>query len=349
MPESTVLRAKAPLRISFSGGGTEIEPFLSEEGGCVLTSTINSYAHGSFVSRNDGTIRVHSVDYDIVESFSAYSKLEYDGSLDLFKGVINQVVGKDNKGMNIFLETGVPPGSGLGASSAVVVCLVGLLREAYNLSIDQYQISELAYKIEREELGIHGGMQDQYAACFGGINFIEFSAEGVVVNPLRVRTEIINELEHNLLLCHTGKSRASSHIIEHQVSNYEDKNKRNTLRNMKIITQEMKVALLKGDLQEFSYLLGQEWESKKSLSNRISNDSIDEIYDICLKAGAIAGKISGAGGGGYLLLYCPFEKKHIVTRELQDNNIKIRPFSFTSEGLEIWRPLMNSGVKNGRD
>ena len=331
-----VIRSKAPLRISFSGGGTDVPPYPTLEGGCVLSATISRYAYGSLRLRRDSQIRIHSADFGVTLTYDAQDKLEYDGRLDLIKATINRFVNGDIGGFDLFLETGVPPGSGLGASSAVVVCLVGLLNEVYHLRLTDHQIAEMAYHIEREELGIEGGMQDQYSATFGGMNFIEFFGNHVVVNPLRVKPEAADELEHNLVLCYTGTSRLSSGIIKDQVMRYSEGSSLESLRHLKELTVKMKRYLLQGDLAAFGEVLHEEWTWKKRLSEKITNSNIDGIYERAREAGAIGGKITGAGGGGYLLLYCPFEARHYVAGVMQDGGVTVSDFSFSREGLEVW-------------
>jgi D-glycero-alpha-D-manno-heptose-7-phosphate kinase len=191
-----IIRSKAPLRISFAGGGTDVPPYSDERGGAVLSTTINKYAWATMIPRKDATIKVKSLDYDIVAKYHADQKLFYDGELDLVKAVINHMGTKD--GLDLFMHSDAPPGSGLGSSSTVVVALVGLFQKWMNKPLTEYDIAELSYKIERKDLGIKGGKQDQYAATFGGFNYIEFNAESTIVNPLRIKRDILNELEYSL-------------------------------------------------------------------------------------------------------------------------------------------------------
>ncbi len=339
MINKTLVRAKAPLRISFAGGGTDVPPFPEREGGCVLSSTINRYAWGTLRPRDDGQICINSLDFGVSLAYASREALTYDGQMDLAKAAINRLAGEHRAGYDLFLHTDAPPGSGLGSSSAMMVVLVGLLKEFHGLPLTDYEVAELAYTIERGDLGIQGGMQDQYAAAFGGFNFIEFLGDRVIVNPLKISQDIQNELEYNLLLAHTGKMRLSSHIIEDQVRRYEDHESDTTqaLRELKALTFEMKNALLRRQLDEFGRLLGEEWTHKKRMSPRISSPELDELYDSALSEGALGGKITGAGGGGYMLLYCRYDRKHLVAEKLTRMGCQIHEVALEPLGLQTWR------------
>ena len=334
-----LIRAKAPLRISFAGGGTDVPPFPEKEGGCVLNATINKYAYGTLRPRKDGQISIESVDFGMSINYNVDQELVYDGKLDLVKAAIKKLGGQESTGFDLFLHSDAPPGTGLGSSSAMMVALVGLLKEFKNMPLTDYEIAHLAYVIERKELGIKGGLQDQYAATFGGFNFIEFLKDRVIVNPLKISQDVINELEHNLLLCYTGKTRLSARIIEDQVSRYEHREEETlqAMRNLKEIAIEMKNALLQRRLNEFGRMLHHAWENKKRMSYSISNSEIEKMYEEARKAGALGGKITGAGGGGYMLLYCQFEKKHKVAERLKKMGGTIVDFAFDPYGLQTWR------------
>jgi D-glycero-alpha-D-manno-heptose-7-phosphate kinase len=333
-----IFRSKAPLRISFAGGGTDVPPYPEESGGVVLSATIDKYAYGTLQLRNDKNITVTSLDYDIVAKYHVDDEFVYDGSLDLVKAVLSNMCSDNGQGLDFFMHSDAPPGSGLGSSSTVVVALIGLIQHWKRLPLTNYEIAKLAYHIERKELGIEGGMQDQYAAVFGGFNFIEFDASAVIVNPLRVDNEVINELEYNLLLCYTGKTRLSANIINTQVDNYI-RGKEDVLIAMdelKNITLEMKAALLQGRLSDFGHLLHEAWKNKKKMAKQITTSNIDLLYETARENGALGGKILGAGGGGYLMLYCPFDKKHIIAEELEKLGGQAIEFSFDYHGLQTW-------------
>jgi D-glycero-alpha-D-manno-heptose-7-phosphate kinase len=208
-----LIRAKAPLRISFAGGGTDIYPYPQKEGGCVISATINKYAYGSLRPTENDQINIKSLDFDTFLNYKIDEELIYDGKLDLIKAAIIKFEGSKSQGFDLFLHSDAPPGSGLGSSSTMMVTLVGLLKEFKKIPLTDYEIANLAYIIERKDLGIKGGLQDQYAATFGGFNYIEFLKDRVIVNPLRISQDVINELEHNLILCYTGKTRVSDNIM----------------------------------------------------------------------------------------------------------------------------------------
>jgi D-glycero-alpha-D-manno-heptose-7-phosphate kinase len=333
-----LIRAKAPLRISFAGGGTDVPPFPEREGGLVLNATINRYAYGTLRPRTDDSLQIQSLDYGLTAEYAAHEPLVFDGKLDLAKAAIRRFAG-DDRGFDLLLHSNAPPGSGLGASSAMMVALIGVLKELRGLPVTDYELAELAHAIEREELGISGGRQDQYAATFGGVNFIELYGDHVVVNPLRVAPDVMLELEHNLLLCYTGMTRQSDHIIDDQRARYErsDANAVAGLRAQKTLAVEMKNALLQRRLRDFGDLLNTAWEAKKQMSDRISNDRIEELYAEARKAGALGGKVTGAGGGGYVLLYCRYDRKHHVAARMIELGATVDEFAFEPHGLRTWR------------
>jgi D-glycero-alpha-D-manno-heptose-7-phosphate kinase len=333
------VRSKAPLRISFAGGGTDVPPYPQERGGAVLSVTINKYAYASLLSAEDEAITVQSLDYDVVAKYHTEADLAYNGELDLVKAVIRRLA-IERRGLRLFLHSDAPPGSGLGSSSTLVVALVGLFRHWLRQPLTDYQIAELAYQIERVDLNVKGGMQDQYAATFGGVNFIEFYDKVVIVNPLRVSAERLNELEYNLLLCYTGRTRLSANIVARQTESFIQKKEEvvRALDSQKEMAIQMKNALLQGHLDDFGHLLHQAWQTKKHLDPAITTPQIDEMYETARREGAIGGKILGAGGGGYLLLYCPFDRKHVVAAALEQLGGQVVDFGIELRGLQTWEP-----------
>lgn len=333
-----IIRGRAPLRISFGGGGTDVDPFCVERGGAILGSTINKYAYCSIIPRDSDEIIVHSLDYDMTVKYHTTENFVYDGSLDLVKAALKRM--NINQGCEVYLRCDAPPGSGLGTSSTVMVALLRAMAKWKGEELDGYALANLAYEVEREELGIAGGYQDQYAATFGGFNFIEFHGKNnVVVNPLRIKKEIIQELEYNLLLCYTGNIHVSANIINDQVSNYKNKNEDaiDAMSNVKALAYAMKDELLKGNLHSFGKLLDYGWKSKKKMSNKITNPQIDELYDTAIKAGALGGKLLGAGGGGYLLMYCPYNIKHIVAAKMEEAGGQLTDWNFELRGSSSWK------------
>lgn len=338
-----VLRARAPLRISFAGGGTDVTPFPEREGGAVLSATISSFAFSTLRPRTDGQVTVRSLDYGTSIGFNIDEPVEYDGKLDLPKAAIDRIRGiegaRPSGGFDLFLHTQAPPGSGLGSSSAVMVSVIGLVAQHCGLDLTPYDVAELAYRLEREDLGIPGGSQDQYASAFGGFNYIEFRADEVIVNPLRVRDDTVHELEHNMLLAFTGNTRVSDHIIEDQRSRYETGNAEalEGLRAQKALAERMKVALVRGDVDALGRLLGEAWSQKRKMSDRISTPLIDKAVSTALNAGALGGKVTGAGGGGHLVFVCEFERRHIVAQELLALGLTISEITFSQRGVTTWR------------
>lgn len=340
-----LIRAKAPLRLGFAGGGTDVPPFPDFEGGCVLSAAINMYAFGTLEPRADRHIHLRSADLNLALEFAQGAPLAYDGRLDLAKAAIRKLgTGGEEcgAGFEMFLHSDAPPGSGLGSSSSLMVTVMGLMKEWRRLVVSDYELAQLAYTLERKELAIPGGMQDQYAATFGGWNFIEFGSNGhVMVNPLRLPQDVLNELEHNLLLCFTGDTRAGAGIIDDQVDRYRrgEHLNLNALRQQKALAVEMKNQLLRGNVHEFGALLEQAWEAKKGLSPRISNERIDTLYATARRAGALGGKLNGAGGGGFMMFYCDFERRLEVARALTESGCTVREFAFEQRGLQTWRAM----------
>jgi len=334
-----IMRSRAPLRISFAGGGTDVPPFPELEGGCVLSATINKYAFGTLRPNGSAKINIRSLDYGLSISLGGDESFLYDGKLVLVKAAIQKFRAPENPGFDLFLRTDVPPGSGLGSSSAMIVSLVGLLKEYRALPLTEYEVAHAAYVIERQDLGIKGGLQDHYAASFGGFNFIEFYKDRVIVNPLRIGASTVSELEYNLLLCFTGHTRSSDGIIEDQTARYTQKFEQTVegLKQQKLLAVEMKNALLRNRLNEFGELLHQAWLSKRKISPKITTPHIDSLYEEARRHGAMGGKIVGAGGGGFMLFYCAFESKHKVADAVKKLGADPREFGFTPSGLQTWR------------
>ena len=337
-----LIRSKAPLRIGLAGGGTDVSPYCDIYGGSILNACINMYAYATIEPRNDGKIEFCCADRNEQNVFDSSLSLPIDGKFDLLKGVYNRLV-KDyiKKPLSFTLTTYVdaPAGSGLGSSSTLVVAIVKAFQEWQNLPLGEYDLAKLAWSIEREDLNMAGGRQDQYAAAFGGFNFMEFAAnEKVLVNPLRIRKEYVNELEFNVLLYYTGTSRLSAKIIESQVENAKKKDEKaiDAMHKLKQQSLDMKEALLTGNLSKMGELLNTGWENKKKMSSAISNSVIDNIYETAIKAGALGGKISGAGGGGFFMFYCPGNSRYRVIEELSKLGGEFRRFRFTNLGAESW-------------
>jgi D-glycero-alpha-D-manno-heptose-7-phosphate kinase len=337
-----IIRSRAPLRLGLAGGGTDVSPYSDIYGGSILNVTINRYAYATIVPKNDGKISLFSEDRQETQVIISSEELEMTGVLDLLKGVYNRIV-KDyaKKPLSFELHTFVdaPAGSGLGSSSTLVVAIIGAFAEWLRLPLGEYDISKLAYDIERIDMKMSGGKQDQYAATFGGFNFMEFYADDkVIVNPLKIRRSNILELENNLVLYYTGTSRLSSKIIDSQIKNVQTTKAKpiDAMHQLKEQSILMKEALLVGDIDKIGENLHFGWTEKKKMSAKISNKTIDEIYDAALASGSTGGKVSGAGGGGFMFFYCPGNTKYEVMRTLKKFGGEIKLFNFVEEGLITW-------------
>ena len=333
------IQARAPLRISFAGGGTDITPYFEEHGGVVLSTTINKYAHALLISTPSSHIEIKDLDQGTVVKYSINEQLAYDGNADFAKAIINYFQMKHSlTGFRLYISTDVPRMSGLGASSASVVALISLFQRWLSLPMKSPEIAELAYQIERVHLGMLGGKQDHYAATFGGLNLIEFFKERVVVNRLRIEKAVISQLENCTLLCYTGIRRVSEKIIENQLNNYLSQKYQTVtaMAELKQLALEMKQALLNESLETFGELLHQAWISKKKMTEQITNDSIDQMYETARKHGALGGKLLGAGGGGYLFFLCPIHKTTHVAQKLEQVGGRIVRFAFDFKGVQSW-------------
>ena len=337
-----IYRSKAPLRIGLAGGGTDVSPYSDVYGGAIMNATINLYAHASIEPIAENGIILHSIDQRTELRYDWNSKLPVDGKLDLLKGVYNRIQKDYGVPLTAFkLSTFVdaPAGSGLGTSSTLVVAIIGAFVEMLKLPLGDYDIAHYAYQIEREDLQLAGGKQDQYAATFGGMNFMEFlKDDNVIVNPLRIRSEYLHELEHNLVLYFTSTSRESATIIKEQQKNVTNKNAQSieAMHQLKEQARMMKEALLKGRLHEIGEILDFGFQQKRLMAANISNQSIEDIYHAAKGAGASGGKISGAGGGGFMFFYCPANSRYSVINALNKFGGEVRNFAFTKHGLTSW-------------
>ncbi len=337
-----IIRSKAPLRIGLAGGGTDVSPYSDIYGGAILNATLSLYAYASIKPREDGKIVINAIDRNEIIELKSEEELTIDGHLNLAKGVYNRIV-KDfiKKPLSFEINTYVdaPPGSGLGSSSTLVVAILGAFVEWLKLPLGEYDIAHLAYVIEREDLKMAGGKQDQYAATFGGVNYMEFYAnDKVIVNPLRIKSKFLNELEHNLVLFYTQTSRLSSEIIQQQADNVNAK-KSSSIDAMHQLKEQsilMKEAILRGEVDNIGKILHDGWMHKKQMADGISNASIDAIYEAALHSGATGGKISGAGGGGFMIFYAPYIHKYELIRKLSALGGNVMNYNLTTEGLTTW-------------
>ena len=337
-----IYRSKAPLRIGLAGGGTDVSPYSDLYGGAILNATISLSAYATIEPLTENKIIVTALDRNELQQYDWMTELPVDGKLDLLKGVYNRIQ-KDHPfslpGLRLSTFVDAPAGSGLGTSSTLVVAILGAFVEMLKLPMKEYQVAQYAYDIERNDLQLAGGKQDQYAATFGGVNFMEFyHNDKVIVNPLRIKPEYLHELENNLVLYFTATSRESAAIIKEQVKNVEDKNEKSieAMHHLKEQASMMKEALLQGNLNEIGLILDYGFEQKRNMAANISNSEIEKVYEEAKAAGATGGKISGAGGGGFMIFYCPGNTRYAVIKSLYSFGGVVRDYSFTKYGLTTW-------------
>jgi D-glycero-alpha-D-manno-heptose-7-phosphate kinase len=327
-----IYKAKAPMRIGFFGGGTDVSPYAEEHGGKVLNCTIDKYVRCMLRANGEPGITIRSLD---LEEVSRNMTGRWEGRLDLPQAVLDAM--PTPQGVEVTMFSDVPPGSGLGSSSALVVSMLKLLGTAYNLPIDAHALAELAYRIERVDLGIPGGRQDQYAAAFGGMCVYHFSHERVIVEPVLTDPTALLELESCLLIGYVGdRTLLRHHLMEDQVRRLKDGD---TLRYHDETKAFVDTAtrLLRGlKIADFGRLLHDAWEVKKAFSPYIAPPLVDEIYSLARAHGAWGGKITGAGGGGFMVFACPFDRRLELERVLAEAGVQIRPFSFTTQGVHAW-------------
>ena len=336
-----IIRSKAPLRLGLAGGGSDVSPYSDLYGGLILNATINLSAYCTLETQDGEMVRVDAYDCD------THVECPLDGTLaaapDLIRGVYQRLVkdyGPVPGAFRITTYNDAPADSGLGTSSTMVVCILKCFAEWMNLPLGDYETARLAYEIERKDLALAGGKQDQYAAAFGGFNFMEFHQDDVViVNPLKIKAWIVDELESSMVLYYTGRSRSSAAIISEQQKNTSSGNATaiEAMHRIRQSSVDMKLALLKGDMGEFGRILGQAWEDKKKMAGAITNPVIQEAFDTAMAAGAVAGKVSGAGGGGFIMLMVPPTRKMAVVQALEGLPGQVVPFQFTERGAHAWR------------
>jgi len=324
--------------VSFGGGGTDMAPYCTEHGGCVINTTIDRHVYVTLKPKDNKKIYINSLDYDKSLTFNI-GDTDYSTEFELFKGIVNVL--DITQGFDITTHSELPAGSGMGGSSSLSVALIGAFNVYYDLKLSKHDIALKAYEIERIELKQKGGYQDQFAAAYGGFNFIEFK-DKTTVSPIQTSEDMINELQYRLILCYVGGSHFSSEIQNEVLKGYkiEKKSYMEAMQDLKDIAYEMKEIIESNNfkkLNEFGNLLHKGWLAKKSLSSKISNKNIDNFYLTSRKFGVLGGKLLGAGGGGHLLLICEPDKKHHVIQEMQKIGGVIVNFHFNPKGLEVWK------------
>ena len=331
-----VFRSRAPVRFDFAGGWTDVALFCQETKGKVVNAALDIYAYATLcpnpaqkgaVPYTDGKITIRSTDFDVYVEARDIRKIEYDGNADLVKAAIRRYSSK--QGFELITRSDAPPGSGLGTSAAMGVALISVINAYNDRHMLPYEMAEAASLIEREELGIRGGKQDQYASAMGGFQFMEFSGEDVKTSRLNLREDVVLELEKNLVLCYTGKSRLSGDIHKNVTEAFQrgDPDTVGAIERLKGIAEEMKVCLVKGDLDSFGRLLDENWGCQKPLHPSVTNEEIEELFAIAYRSGAVGGKAGGAGGGGCLMFYCGSDREHRVRRALEKTGVTIIDFS----------------------
>lgn len=338
-----MIRARAPLRLGLAGGGSDVSPYCDVHGGYILNATIHRYAYAVVKPLKEPSVRFVATDLQRNYSAPVGTQLELDGEMDLHKAVYKEIMQRYNGDEPIPLEMSTfcdaPAGSGLGSSSTLVVAMIRALAELLNLPLDDYALAQLAFQIERVNCGLQGGRQDQYSATFGGFNFMEFYAdERAVINQLRIKDWIASELEASLLLFYTGVSRESARIIADQSNNMKV-GAVDAVEAMHAIKREaivMKECLLKGDFEGIVDSMRDGWENKKRSAKTVSNPRIDECYNAAIDAGALAGKVSGAGGGGFMMFFVPPERRMDVIRTLDHLDGQVSNCHFAEHGASAW-------------
>ena len=337
------IRSKAPLRLGLAGGGSDVAPYSDLYGGLVLNATINLYAYCTIEETDNQQISIHSYDTDTEQTLPSVPRLPIDGKAILVKGVYNRLVleyGLEPLSFDITTYSDAPAGSGLGTSSTMVVCIIKAFVEWLGLPLGDYDVAKLAYEIERKDLHLSGGKQDQFAATFGGFNYIEFLHDDIViVNPLKIKRWIIDELEASMLLYFTGRSRESASIINEQMRNTREGNESaiEAMHKIKQSAIDTKYALLRGDINTLADILLEGWENKKKMASHINNSVIQTAMDVAISAGAKAGKVSGAGGGGFIMFIVDPVCKQKVSEALKKLDGFVMPFNFTDHGAHGWK------------
>ena len=350
-----IIRSKAPLRLGLAGGGSDVSPYSDIYGGLVLNATINLYAYCTIEETEDDLITIDAFDANCFKSYKLAENLAIDGDANLIKGAYNRVMkdfGVETRSFKITTYNDAPAGSGLGTSSTMVVCILKCFVEWLSLPLGDYEISRLAYEIERKDLGLSGGKQDQYAAAFGGFNYMEFLPNDIViVNPLKIKRWIVDELEASMLLYFTGRSRSSAAIIEEQKKNTSQGANEaiEAMHKIKQSAKDMKLAILKGDIDGLADIIREGWENKKRMASHVTNPMIQEAIDVAISAGAKAGKVSGAGGGGFIMFVVEPTRKKEVENALKRLNGFVMPFQFSDGGAHGWKIYPTDNVESVRN
>ncbi|CAN2533305.1 D-glycero-alpha-D-manno-heptose+7-phosphate+kinase [Methylocapsa aurea] len=338
------VRARAPLRLGFAGGGTDVSPYCDFFGGSVLNATIDRYVYATVADLDHRSVAFDIIEKNIHAEYDLAADRPFDGVLDLHKAVYNRIVtdflGNQPRAIRLSSMSESPPGSGLGSSSALVVAMVQAMVEFFSIPLGEYEVAQLAYQIERVDLGLAGGKQDQYAAAFGGVNFIEFHQDGTtLVNQLKIKQRVVSELEASLVLYFTGVSRSSADIVKQQMNNVlrKDNDSIDAMHQLKQESVAMKRHLLRGDLQGFARTMQASWQAKKRMAVEISNPLIAHLENVARRAGALACKVSGAGGGGFMFFFVDPDDRIKLVEALASEKGQVSGCHLTTEGASAWR------------
>ncbi len=333
--EATYARARAPVRISFGGGGSDLTHFFAGEGGAVINTTISLYSHATMRMRQDKQVIVHSRDLgESLQAENLAAALAHKGRFGLIQALLKAV--HPEFGFELYLHSDYPMNSGLGGSAVLSAAILGCFNQFRRDKWDLHELAELAFQAERLYLGVAGGWQDQYATVFGGFNFMEFRMDQNIVHPLRIPSDILLELEESLILCDTGTAHDSGDIHTDQHRHMQQDDIRQKVQSNVELTYRMRNHLLRGKLLQFGQCIHEAWLCKRQLSDKISNAHLDAIYDGALKSGAAGGKLLGAGGGGFFLFYVPPFKKYALLDYLAKQKLQVRSFRFEESGLSAW-------------
>ena len=329
-------RGRAPARITFGGGGTDLTHYFVDQGGVAINATINKYAHATLRKRTDSTVRIYSHDLKEIVEADSPADLELDGVLDLLVAVVKLI--QPNFGFEMEVAADFPVGSGLGGSASVAAAVIGCFNEFRSDRWDRHQISEMAFQAERLILNIAGGWQDQYATVFGGFNYMEFTAEQNAILPLRLEQKVVAELEESLVLCYTGRPHDSGAIHRDQRARLvaPESPVADSGSRKKELTLQMKRKLLRGDVYGYGKLLHEAWLLKRGDSPMITDSELDRMYSLAMANGALGGKILGAGGGGYFLFSVPPFQQYRVFDALLQHGYRCERVMFDESGLESW-------------
>ena len=329
-------RARAPVRISFGGGGSDLTHYFSTKvSGAVINSTISLYCHATLKILDNAQVIIHSLDLDeTLEAKDLSFAISHQGRFGLVQALL-RVINPDF-GFELFLHSDFPMRSGLGGSAALSASILGCFNQFRRDQWDQHELAEISYQAERHYLGVSGGWQDQYASVFGGFNFMEFRMDQNIVHPLRINQEVLLELEESLVLCDTGTIHDSGDIHNDQRNQMASAHVQSLVETNVELSYEMRNHLLRGRLHQFGESLDKAWKFKRQFSDKISSEHLDRIYDEAKLNGAIGGKLLGAGGGGFFLFYTPPYQKHKLITHLKNSGLSVNSFRFEPEGMQAW-------------